>query len=75
MPKETRRLPASGRSRQNPPLPKFYTIKAIAESLDVSPRTVSRWIDSGALTSHELGHSVRIAEDDLHIFLVKRRGS
>ena len=71
MPKETHRPPAGN---QNPPLPRFYTIKAIAEALDVSPRTVSRWIDSGALTSHELGHSIRIAEDDLQSFLAKRRG-
>jgi excisionase family DNA binding protein len=73
MPKETHR-PASARNNQNQRLPKFYTIKAIAESLDVCPRTVSRWIDSGALTAHELGHSVRIAEDDFRSFLAKRRG-
>jgi excisionase family DNA binding protein len=74
MPRETHRPPASGRGNQNPPLPRFHTVKAIAESLRVSPRTVSRWIDSGALIGHGLGHLIRVAEDDLHSFLAQRRG-
>lgn len=59
---------------QNPTLPSFYTIQEISNSLDVSPRTVSRWIAGGELIAHRLGHPVRIADDDLRVFLARRRG-
>jgi excisionase family DNA binding protein len=58
---------------RNATLPRFYTTQEISESLDVSPRTVSRWIASGDLIAH-LGHSVRIVDDDLRVFLARRRG-
>lgn len=30
--------------------PKYYAIKAVAEALDVSPRTIRRWIAKGDLS-------------------------
>jgi excisionase family DNA binding protein len=63
------------RGPQNATLPRFYTAQEISESLDVSPRTVSRWIASGDLIAHRLGHSVRVADDDLRVFLAARRGA
>jgi excisionase family DNA binding protein len=59
---------------QNPTLRRFYTIQEVSQALDVSPRTVSRWIASGELIAHRLGRSVRIADDDLRVFLARRRG-
>jgi excisionase family DNA binding protein len=59
---------------KSPTLPKFYTIQEISDALDVSPRTVSRWIDSHELIAHGLGRLVRVADDDLRIFLARRRG-
>ena len=56
-------------------LPKHYTINAVAESLDVSPRTVRRWIAIGDLVVHRVQGVVRIAEADLRAFLaVHRKG-
>lgn len=52
---------------------KFFTIRAVAEMLDVSPRTVRRWIDDGDLVAHRRGGVVRIAEDDLRAFLAAHR--
>jgi excisionase family DNA binding protein len=54
-------------------LPKFYTVERVAEALEVSTRTVRRWIASGELPAHRLGGVVRIAEADLKAFLALRR--
>ena len=54
-------------------LPRYYTIKAVAEALDVSTRTVRRWIANGALAAHRLGGALRISEADLRAFLAEHR--
>jgi excisionase family DNA binding protein len=54
-------------------LPKYYTINAVADALDVSPRTVRRWITSGDLIAHRSGSVVRIASSDLRAFLAAHR--
>jgi len=60
-----------GRSRSD--LPKYYTIKEVAEALSVSPRTVRRWIANGDLIVHRLGGAVRVGERDLGTFLAIHR--
>jgi excisionase family DNA binding protein len=52
---------------------RFFTISAVAEMLDVSTRTVRRWIDDGDLIAHRRGGVVRIAERDLRAFLAAHR--
>ncbi len=54
-------------------LPKYYTIKAVAEAVDVSDRTVRRWIANGYLVVHRVDGVVRIADDDLRAFLAVYR--
>ena len=54
-------------------LPKYYAIKAVAEALDVSPRTIRRWIANGDLIVHRVDGVVRIAEADLRAFLALHR--
>jgi excisionase family DNA binding protein len=44
--------------------PRFFTRMQIAEMLDVDPRTVSRWIKSGALAAYRVRGVLRIAEAD-----------
>jgi len=51
----------------------FLTIAEVAESLNVSTRTVRRWIDAGDLVVHRVGAIVRIAEPDLRAFLALHR--
>lgn len=53
--------------------PKYYAIKAVAEALDVSPRTIRRWIAKGDLIVHRVGGVVRIADADLRAFLALHR--
>ena len=48
--------PASGR---------FLTVKQVAERLNVSERTVWRWIRESRLKVKRFGRTVRISESDL----------
>ena len=64
--------PRGHRERAGGP-PRYYTIKAVAESLDVSTRTVRRWIANGALAAHRFGGALRISEADLKAFLAEHR--
>jgi excisionase family DNA binding protein len=61
----------SGRARE---AIKFYTSLEVAECLNVSSRSVRRWIDAGLLVAHRFGGVVRIADYDLRAFLAEHRG-
>jgi excisionase family DNA binding protein len=52
---------------------RFRSVDDIAEQLDVSTKTVRRWIESGQLHGHRFGRRVRIADDDLVAFVALRR--
>lgn len=62
-----------GRRRSGGGLPKYHTIKAVAEALDFSPRTVRRWIANGDLIVHRVDGVVRVAESDLWAFLASHQ--
>jgi excisionase family DNA binding protein len=51
----------------------WWTPKQIAETLQVTTRTVARWIASGALPAHRFGRSVRIADADFKEFISNSR--
>ncbi len=51
----------------------LLTIPATAEKLGVSVRSVRRMIDAGELHVHRLGRSIRISEEDIHLFLLRSR--
>jgi excisionase family DNA binding protein len=61
------------RGRRNSGLPKYYSIEAVAEALDVSPRTVRRWIANGDLIAHRVDRVVRVGDTDLRTFLASHR--
>jgi excisionase family DNA binding protein len=52
---------------------KFYTINQIADSVEVSTRTVRRWIEKGLLVAHKINGLVRISEADFQAFLAVHR--
>jgi excisionase family DNA binding protein len=52
---------------------RFFTIGAVALQLDVSPRTVHRWVAERKLVVHRIGRSVRVSETDLKAFLAIHR--
>ena len=64
--------PISGNTRARP-LTKLRTIDEIADLWGVSPRTVQRQIESGALRAHRIGRLVRISESDAEDFLKQNR--
>lgn len=69
-----------GRSNEikgSPPdgrLSRFFTIAQIAECLNVSTRTVRRWIEQGLLVAHRINGLVRISDRDFQAFLATYRG-
>jgi excisionase family DNA binding protein len=56
-----------------PASPRFFTISDIADCLDVSCRTVRRWIANGLLVAHRINGLVRISEADYRAFLAAHR--
>jgi excisionase family DNA binding protein len=66
------RIGRAPRRRQREPM-QFFTIAKVAECVDVSTRSVRRWIKSGDLVAHHFGGAVRIAEGDFRAFLAMHR--
>jgi excisionase family DNA binding protein len=60
-------------SRRHHGLPKCYAISSVAEALNVSTRTIRRWIANSDLAVHRIDGVVRIAEADLRSFLAVHR--
>lgn len=51
-------------------LPNLMTVRAVADYLGVSQRTIWRWIKDGKLRAFKVGKkSIRVAEDDLKLFI------
>jgi excisionase family DNA binding protein len=63
----------AGISVHGRPVTRLRTIDEAADLLNVSPRTVRRLIEAGALPVHRLGRLVRIADPDLAAFLAATR--
>jgi excisionase family DNA binding protein len=59
--------------QQSAELPLFFKPNDIANTLDVSPRTVRRWIKSGKLKAHRFGGAVRISAADFNEFAEAHR--
>jgi len=55
------------------PIARFYSVEQVADFLEVSMRSVRRWIADGDLPAHRFGRAVRIAETDLKAFVAEGR--
>ena len=51
----------------SPPSKALYTVSQVAERLQVSTKTVRRWIENDDLIAHCLGRQLRISETDLQV--------
>lgn len=60
-------------SSRRPSIPKFHSIRTVAERLDLSPRSVQRLISSGALQAVKIGGAVRVSDDELQRLLLASR--
>ncbi len=56
-----------------PRRPRLLTILQVADELQISTKTVRRWIAVGQLATHRLGRQLRIAEADLVVFMAQNR--
>ena len=54
-------------------LPGLFTIEQTAEHLQVSTKTIRRWIKNGDLIAHRIGRQLRISDADLKVFIRMRR--
>ena len=52
---------------------RLLTIKDVADILQVSDKTVRRWIDAGDLVAHRVGRQLRVSQGDLETFIKLRR--
>ena len=57
------------------PVTRLRTIDEAAELLNVSPRTVRRLKEAGALRTHRIGRLVRISDEDIAAFLAANRSA
>jgi len=53
--------------------PALLTIKQTAKHMQVSTKTIRRWIKSGDLVAHRFGRQWRISKTDLQTFIRMRR--
>jgi excisionase family DNA binding protein len=51
----------------------LLTIEQTAERLQVSTKSVRRWITAGELVAYRIGRQWRISEPDLQVFIKVRR--
>ena len=51
----------------------LFTLAQVAKRLQVSTKTVRRWIENDDLIAHRLGRQLRISEGDLQAFIKARR--
>ena len=54
-------------------LPVLLTLDQTADVLQVTTRTLRRWINAGELVAHRIGRQLRISEPDLQAFIRIRR--
>jgi excisionase family DNA binding protein len=71
--REPSRSGRMARRRRSQEQIRFFTVAEVAECVDVSTRSVRRWIKSGDLIAHHFGGAVRIAESDFRAFLAIHR--
>ena len=51
----------------------LLSVEQVAQRLVISSKSVRRLVDTGALKVHRIGRLLRVAEEDLRLFLSTRR--
>lgn len=52
---------------------RYYTVKEIADTLQINPLTVYEYIRTRQLSALKLGRYYRVSSEDLQIFLANKR--
>ena len=58
---------------ESAPIPRLLSVATAAARLEVSTKSVRRWINAGDIKAHRIGRCVRISETDLQEFIDKHR--
>jgi len=67
LPRSSPRSPVAAEEAQ--PGRRFHSIPTVAKRLDVSEKSVRRYIERGELPAYRIGGQIRIGEADLQNFL------
>jgi excisionase family DNA binding protein len=67
LPRSSPRPPVAAEEAQ--PGHRFHSILTVAQRLDVSEKSVRRYIERGELAAYRIGGQIRIGEADLQNFL------
>jgi len=51
----------------------FYDINEVADKLEVSTRTVRRYISNGELEVYKIGNKIKVRPEDLESFVESRK--
>jgi excisionase family DNA binding protein len=62
-----------GGAAPTPERPSLHSIATTAKRLDVSEKSVRRYVDSGRLPAYKIGGQIRILEEDFRSFLASCR--
>jgi excisionase family DNA binding protein len=60
-------------STKQDPIDTFYSVNFVARKLDVSEKTIRRWIERGELRFHKFHGVLRISGEDLRLFISSSR--
>ena len=60
-------------TKASPRLSCMLNVEQIALRVDVSTKTVRRWIEGRELRCHRFGRTIRVSEEDLIAFLNRHR--
>lgn len=52
---------------------KIYNLEDLQETLGVGERTLLRYLSEGALTGFKIGREWRFTDEDIQLFIAKRR--
>ena len=65
--------PTGSNASSNTPPKRFHSVATVARQLEVSEKSVRRFIERGLLRAYKIGGQIRIAEDDLRSFILSCR--
>jgi excisionase family DNA binding protein len=58
-------VPTGSNASSNTPPKRFHSVATVARQLEVSEKSVRRFIERGLLRAYKIGGQIRISEEDL----------
>jgi excisionase family DNA binding protein len=67
------RTPTGSKASSKTPPKRFHSVATVARQLEVSEKSVRRFIKRRLLRAYKIGGKIRISEDDLRSFILACR--